>query len=90
MKSGLLATIQAIWQDEYPIAQPRKHQLIEKILLTPIIFSRIFSLANLRPSKADGHHRRLRVLPDLLQRQLQLPPPQMMAFSLHPTLRGSC
>src|SRR5260370_3781458 len=54
MKSGLLATIHAIWQDEYPAARPRKHHLIEKILLTPIIFSRIFSLANLRPRKPDA------------------------------------
>jgi hypothetical protein len=53
MKTGLLSTIRAIWQDKYPAAKPRQHHLIEKILLTPVIFLRIFSLANLRPRHPD-------------------------------------
>lgn len=36
-----------IWQDSYPPERPKQHRLIEKILLTPVLTFRAFSLSNL-------------------------------------------
>jgi hypothetical protein len=41
-------TIAAIWCDQYPPSRPRRHLLIEKILITPVIFLRFCSLDQLK------------------------------------------
>jgi len=41
-------TVSQIWGDRYPPSAPRRHQLIEKLLATPIVLIRFLSLDNAR------------------------------------------
>src|SRR6266478_4155890 len=54
----MFGILQQVWTDQYPPSAPRKHSFLEKLVLTPIILSRVFSLGNLRPNKPDSlrHH----------------------------------
>jgi voltage-gated potassium channel Kch len=49
----MFGTVEQLWADQYPPSGPRKHSLLEKLVLTPIILTRILSLDNIRPQKPD-------------------------------------
>ena len=42
-----LSPLMQVWAGRYPVARPRKHSLIEKILMTPVLVARSLSLTNL-------------------------------------------
>jgi hypothetical protein len=44
----LFRTVAQIWTNRYPEARPRRHSLIEKLLYTPVILCRVFSIGNLK------------------------------------------
>ena len=46
-----------IWADKYPPSRPRPHLLIEKLLMTPLIAIRLFSLDNVKSlfNEAGSH-----------------------------------
>src|SRR5258707_7761563 len=50
-------TVAEIWTGRFPPSHPRGHHLIEKLLMTPLVLSRIFSLGNAKAffGKSGGH-----------------------------------
>jgi ion channel len=54
-----LQLIGAIWADRFPPSHPRHHSLIEKILVTPLLAFRLFSLGNVSQVFEDNRRRHL-------------------------------
>jgi len=54
---GYPRTVAQIWTDKFPASNPREHHLIEKLLITPLVLSRILSLGNAKAffGKSGGH-----------------------------------
>jgi len=53
----LFRTIAQIWTNRYPPVRPRRHSLIEKLVFTPVVLVRIFSIANVKAilGESAGH-----------------------------------
>ena len=54
---GYPRIVAEIWTGRFPPSHPREHHLIEKLLMTPLVLSRIFSLGNAKAffGKSGGH-----------------------------------
>jgi len=54
---GYSRIVAEIWTGKFPPSHPREHHLIEKLLMTPLVLSRILSLGNAKAlfGKRGGH-----------------------------------